>query len=176
MNLGMVTSRILPLLARTPFTRVAILGIFCVLLLSPVGGYVLVRNTAGNLAVHDLYRLDLTVLQAQELQYVRQHIPPDARIIMDEEFWVDLHDIRPYYRFAHSHFEATGDPDVRDKLFHQDWHNVDYLVMSNQMLVTMRQLNTTGQYNWIFDTLHHATRIWMLQRGGIELEVWQVQH
>ena len=176
MNLGVVTSRVLPLLARPQLARAAILAVVCATLLSPTGGYVLVRNTAGQVALHDLYRLDLTGLQAQELQYVRRHISPDARIIMDEEFWVDLHDIRPYYKFAHSHFEATGDPDVRDKLFHRDWQNVDYLVMSNQMLVTMQQLNTNGQYNWILDALHHSQRIWMLQRGGIELEIWQVQH
>ena len=125
---------------------------------------------------HDLYRLDLTGLQAQQLAFIRQHIPPNARIIMDEEFWVDLHDIRPYYRFAHSHFEATGDPAVRDRLFARDPNNVDYIVMSNRMFVTMQGLNTTHQYDWIFDALNNAQRIWMLQLGGIELEIWQVQH
>lgn len=176
MNLGMLISRLLPLLPGPRMVRGAVVGALFATLASPLGGYVLVRNTAGQLALHDLYQLNLTSLQAQELRFVRTHISPDARIIMDEEFWVDLHDIRPYYKFAHSHFEATGDPDVRDKLFASDWHNVDYVVMSNKMLVTMQQLNTNGRYTWIFDALRHAQRIWMLRRGGIELEVWQVQH
>lgn len=178
LNLGLVASRLVPLAAgRSSAAQGAVLALLFVTLLSPVGGYLLVRDTAGHIVPHDLYTLDLTSLQTQQLQYIRDHIPPDSRIIMDEEFWVDLHDVRPYYKFAHSHFEATGDPDVRDKLFHQSWENVDYFVMSNKMRVTMQQLNTDGRYNWIFDALdHHARRIWTLQRGGIELEVWQVQH
>ncbi len=126
---------------------------------------------------HDLYKLDLTGIQAQELRFVRTQIPSDSRIIMDEELWVDLHDIAPTYPYAVSHFEATGDPVIRDQLFHQDFNNVDYVVMSNKMRRTMQQDNTTGQYNWIFDLLdNHAQRIWMVQHGGIELEIWQVQH
>src|SRR5258708_7281605 len=89
---------------------------------------------------------------------------------------VVLHDSRPSYRLAHSHFEVTGDPAVRDKLFARDWTNVDYIVMSSQMLVTMQQSNTAHQYDWIFEALNHAQRIWVLQLGGIELEVWRVQH
>jgi Dolichyl-phosphate-mannose-protein mannosyltransferase len=178
MNLGMVIDRLLPrLMGSSTATHAVVVGALFVTLLSPIGGYLLVRNSAGRLAVHDIYKLDLTGLQAQELQWVRQHIPPNSRIIMDEEFWVDLHDIQPTYPYAVSHFEATGDPAVRDKLFQQSWENVDYIVMSNKMRVTMQQDNTDGRYNWIFDALdNHAQRVWMSQHGGIELEIWQIQH
>jgi 4-amino-4-deoxy-L-arabinose transferase-like glycosyltransferase len=177
MNMGLAASRLLPLVAGpSRFAHAAVVGIVFVTLLSPVGGYLITHNSAGKIAVHDLYKLDLTDLQAQELQYVRQHIPPNSRIIMDEEFWVDLHDIPPRYPYAVSHFEATGDPAIRDTLFQQNYQNVDYIVMSNKMLVTMHQADT-GQYTWIFDMLaNHAQRVWMLQHGGIELEIWQVQH
>jgi 4-amino-4-deoxy-L-arabinose transferase-like glycosyltransferase len=179
MNIGLLSARLLSSASRHSIVQAAALVTLFVALLIPIGhsgGYVLVRDQFGHVVPHDLYKLDLTSLQAQQLAFIRQHIPPDARIIMDEEFWVDLHDIQPYYPTAHSHFEATGDPDVRDKLFAQDWNNVDYIVMSNKMLVTMQQNNTNGQYGWIFDALNHAQRIWMLQHGGIELEIWQVQH
>jgi 4-amino-4-deoxy-L-arabinose transferase-like glycosyltransferase len=175
MNLGMVLARVLPLFASGATTRTALLTVFLVALLSPVGGYLLVRDTTGKVVPHDLYKLNLTALQAAQLQFIRTNIPPDSHIIMDEEFWVNLRDVRPYYPYAHSHFEATGDPAVRDKLFQQSWQNVDYIVMSNKMRVTMQQDNTSGQYDWIFDALdNHAHRIWMLQRGGIELEIWQI--
>jgi 4-amino-4-deoxy-L-arabinose transferase-like glycosyltransferase len=179
MNIGLMAARLLPALSSHAVVQVAAVAVLFAALLIPIGhsgGYVLVRDQFGKVVPHDLYKLDLTGLQAQQLAFIRQQIPPDARIIMDEEFWVDLHDIRPYYRFAHSHFEATGDPDVRDKLFGQDPNNVDYIVMSNKMLVTMQQSNTNHQYDWIFQALNNAQRIWMLQRGGIELEIWQVQH
>ncbi len=178
MNMGLVISRLLPILAGGSVSlRAAMLGVFFVVLLSPIGGYFLVRDAAGKVVPHDLYKLDLTGIQAQELRFVRTQIPSDSRIIMDEELWVDLHDIAPTYPYAVSHFEATGDPVIRDQLFHQDFNNVDYVVMSNKMRRTMQQDNTTGQYNWIFDLLdNHAQRIWMVQHGGIELEIWQVQH
>ena len=178
MNIGMVVSRLLPIaVGGSKVMQTAVLCTCFAILISPIGSYVLVRDLQGHIVPHDIYKLDLTDMQAQELQYVRAHIPPDSRIIMDEEFWVDLHDIKPYYPYAVSHFEATGDPVIRDQLFHQDWNNVDYVVMSNKMRQTMQQDNTGGQYNWIFDLLdNHAQRIWMLQHGGIELEIWQVQH
>jgi 4-amino-4-deoxy-L-arabinose transferase-like glycosyltransferase len=178
MNMALVVSRLLPILAGGSVQlRAATLGVFFVVLLSPIGGYFLVRDAAGKVVPHDLYKLNLTDIQAQELRFVRTQIPSDSRIIMDEEFWVDLHDIAPSYPYAVSHFEATGDPVIRDQLFHQDFNNVDYVVMSNKMRRTMQQDNTTGQYNWIFDLLdNHAQRIWMVQHGGIELEIWQVQH
>jgi 4-amino-4-deoxy-L-arabinose transferase-like glycosyltransferase len=179
MNIGLLAARLLRVLSRHAVVQIAALAVLFAALLIPIGhsgGYVLVRDQVGKVVPHDLYQLDLTGLQAQQLAFIRQHIPPNARIIMDEEFWVDLHDIRPYYRFAYSHFEATGDPAVRDRLFARDPNNVDYIVVSNKMLVTMQGLNTTHQYDWLFDALNHAQRIWMLQLGGIELEIWQVQH
>jgi 4-amino-4-deoxy-L-arabinose transferase-like glycosyltransferase len=182
-NMGLLGRSLLQVLSSREVVQIAALAVLFVALLIPIGipigqsgGYVLVRDEFGRVVPHDLYKLDLTGLQAQQLAFIRQQIPPDARIIMDEEFWVDLHDIRPYYRVAHSHFEATGDPDVRDKLFARDPTNIDYIVMSNKMLVTMQQNNTTHQYDWILEALNNAQRIWVQQLGGIELEIWQVQH
>src|SRR5260370_28284113 len=52
----------------------------------------------------------MTELQAQELVLIRLQNTLDARIIMDEEFWVDLHDSRPSYRLATTaaDVEASG--------------------------------------------------------------------
>lgn len=177
MNLGMVADPLLKRVSTSRVARAAIVGALCAVLIAPIGGYLLVRDQYGKVVPHDIYKLNLTGLQQQQYQYIRLHIPPDARVIMDEEFWVDLHGVPPYYPNAHSHFEAVGDPAIRDKVFKKSWENVDYIVMSNKMRVTMQQQNTNGQYDWIFDTLgNHATRVWMLQRGDIELEIWQVQH
>lgn len=177
LSLGIAADRLLPVLARPAVARTAVLAAFGAVLISPIGGYLLVHDTTGKVVPHDLYKLNLTGIQEQQYQYIRLHIPPDARVIMDEEFWVDLHGTPPYYPNAHSHFEATGDPAIRDKVFAQTWQNVDYIVMSNKMRQTMQQDNTSGQYNWIFDALdNHATRIWVVQHGDIELEIWQVQH
>ena len=124
---------------------------------------------------HDLYKLPLTPLQEQQLAFIRHNIPPSARIVMDDDLWVQLHDVQPYYPRAHSHWKAAGDPAVRDKLFARNWQNIDYIVMSNKMLIAMQQNNTDGSENYILQALQHATPIWQLTRGGISLAVYKVQ-
>lgn len=182
MNIGLLVSRLLPTLSEKRFlrffsgsARTVILAAFFAVLILPFGHYVLVRDEFGKVVPHDLYKLPLTTLQAQQLAFIRAHIPPDARIVMDDDMWVELHDVRPYYPRAHSHWKASGDPAVRDKLFARDWHNIDYIVMSNKMLIAMQQNNTDGGENYILEALRHARPIWQLTRGDISLAIYQVQ-
>ncbi|MBV9131547.1 MAG: glycosyltransferase family 39 protein, partial [Chloroflexi bacterium] len=79
--------------------------------LNPLWGYVLVIDEFGHVVPHDLYKLGQTYMQEQQLQWIRQNVPPDAKLIIDDDMWADLHDVKPYYRFAHSHFKAASDPD-----------------------------------------------------------------
>ena len=183
MNIGMLVSRLLPIVPERRLlrffsgsARTVVLAAFFAVLILPFGGhYVLVRDEFGKVVPHDLYKLPLTPLQAQQLAFIRAHIPTDARIIIDDDMWVELHDIRPYYPKAHSHWKASGDPAVRDKLFGRDWRNIDYIVMSNKMLLAMQQNNTDGGENYILEALSHATPIWQLTRGDISLAIYQVQ-
>ena len=64
---------------------------------------------------------------------------------------------------------------MRDKVFASNWQNIDYIVMSNKMLIAMQQNNTGGSENYILQALQHATPIWQLTRGGISLAVYKVQ-
>ena len=64
---------------------------------------------------------------------------------------------------------------MRDKLFHKDWQNIDYIVMSNKMLQAMQLNNGDGSENYILEALQHSQRIWDLKRGDIELQIYQVQ-
>lgn len=176
MNVGMLVARLLPRLP-SPWVagRIALAAFFGILLLHPGWGYVLTVNDRGKVAAQDVYVVPLTDLQAEQLKFVRATIPPDARVIIDDDIWADRHDKRPFYKWAHSHFKASADPDVRDKLFAKDWRKVDYLVMSNKMRITMEQNNGDGRYGWIFEALDHSKQIWELERGGVKLEVYQVQ-
>ncbi len=176
MTLGIMLSRLTRGIPR-PAAGLAAVALAGVLLVPvhPLSGYALVRDEYGKVVPHDLYKLDLTTLQDQQVAYIRRHIPPDAKLIIDDDVWAQLHDVRPYYRFAHSHWKAASDPDVRDKLFHKDWQNVDYIVMSNKMLLAMEQNNGAGSESWIIDAIHHSQRVWDLKRGDIELQIYQVQ-
>jgi 4-amino-4-deoxy-L-arabinose transferase-like glycosyltransferase len=182
MNLGMLLNRCVVALKEgsgktfSLVTQWVVALSFMAALVSPVGGYFLDHDEFGKVVPHDLYKLPQTYMQQEELAYVRAHIPPTARIIMDDELWVDLHDGTPSYQYAHSHWKAASDPDIRDKLFHRDWNNIDYIVMSNKMVDAMELNNGDGSETWILDALQHATRIWDLKRGDVELQIYQIQH
>ncbi len=181
MNLGMVLARLLGPLERGKAKVVgysfqgALVALFLGVLLSPLGGYFLVRDEHGKVVPHDLYKLPVTYMQAAQLAYIRQHIPRTAKIIMDDELWVDLHDVSPSYRWANSHWKASSDPAIRDKLFHKDWRNIDYIVLSNQMVQAMNKNNGDGSETWILEGLQHGKLIWDIKRGGIELKIYQIE-
>jgi len=180
MCIGMVGSRLLDRFVGAPsqslraaVVQAALVATCCVALALPLGGYVFVHDTTGHVAPHDLYQLPQTFMETEQVAFIRQRIPPNARIVMDDDIWVDLHDAQPSYTVAHSHWKAASDPAVRDNVFHQNWQNIDYIVMSNQMLQAMQQ-NGPGE-DYIIEALNHATRIWDLKRGNVELSVYQVQ-
>ncbi len=145
-----------------------------VLLLHPGLGYVLVRDEFDKVVPHDLYKLDLTAIQANQLTFIRQQIPPNAKLIIDDDIWADLHSVRPFYKWAHSYTKAARDPDVRDKLFGKDWRNVDYIVLSNKMRDAMELDNADGSGNWILAGLDHSRQVWVQERGDVKLEIYQV--
>lgn len=180
MSIGMLGSRLLnqfvgssSLGPRSAVAQAALIATFFAYLLLPFGGYFFVHDQYGKVVPHDLYKLPQTFMETDQVAFIRQHIPPNARIVIDDDIWVDLHDVKPYYLYAHSHWKASSDPAVRDKVFDQNWQNIDYIVMSNQMLQAMQQ-NGPGE-DYILEALSHATRIWDLKRGNVELAVYQVQ-
>lgn len=181
MNIGMLVSFLLTPVRKSGEKLLAFTaqGVFAIalfgILLSPTGGYFFVKDEFGKTVPHDLYKLPLTYMETAQVAFIRQNIPPTARIIIDDELWVDLHDVAPYYKYAHSHWKASGDPDVRNKLFHNDWQNIDYIVMSNKMMQAMQMNNGDGSENFILEALQHSQRIWDLKRGDIDLQVYQVQ-
>lgn len=180
MTIGIVGSLLLDrvvgssrLSLRSAAAQAVLIATFFAVLLLPFGGYFFVHDASGKVVPHDLYKLAQTFMETDQVAFIRHNIPPDAHIIMDDDLWVDLHDVRPYYPYAHSHWKASSDPAVRDKLFHQNWQNIDYIVMSNQMLQAMQQ-NGPGEA-YILEALSHAKLIWVLQSGNVKLEIYQVQ-
>ena len=167
--LGLLPGRIPKLVSALP--AVALIGVF---IFNPNWGYVLVNDQFGKVVPHDLYKLDQNDMQEQQLQWIRQNIPPDAKLIIDDNEWADLHDTKPYYKWAHSHFKAASDPDVRDKLFGKDWRNIDYIVMSNKMRDAMLLNNSDGGESWILQAVDHSKKVWSVSGGDVNLEIDQV--
>jgi 4-amino-4-deoxy-L-arabinose transferase-like glycosyltransferase len=179
LNIGLIADRALRRIA-APTARVALpaLSLLCAaLLFLPTTGYFVqhgFRGQPNHLA--DVYNLPLTNLQNEQIAWIRQHIPPTDKIITDEDIWVSLHDVRPYYPYAQSHWNAASDPQIRDGIFHRSWQDIDYIVLSNQMKRAMYLNNGNGQENWLLDALNnHSTRVWQVVRGDVTLAIYQVQ-
>jgi 4-amino-4-deoxy-L-arabinose transferase-like glycosyltransferase len=179
LNIGLIADRALRRIA-APTARIAVpaLGALCgALLLFPNTGYFVQHGFPGqpnHLA--DVYNLSLTNSQNEQIAWIRQHIPPTDKIITDEDIWVALHDERPYYPYAQSHWNAASDPQIRYGMFHDNWQNIDYIAASNQMQRAMILNNAGGQEQWILDALDsHSTEVWHVTRGNVTLAIYQVQ-
>jgi 4-amino-4-deoxy-L-arabinose transferase-like glycosyltransferase len=173
LNIGMVASRALQTF-NNPM-KVTVMVLCLAVLATPMGGYFLVYNDRNQLAIHDLYFQPFTDLQNAQVAYVRQHIPPNARIITDDDIWMQLHEQAPYYRFANSHWKASSDPQLRRDVYHGDWHDIDYVVMSNKMHEAMVGNNANGGESFILNAVdNHSQLIWTGQRGDIQLAIYRI--
>ena len=160
-----------------PPVTVAVVAVLLGVLLSPAGGYLLVHSSSGRLQLLDAYRLDQTSMQTRQLAWVRSHVPATDRIVIDDDMWTSLHGANPPYRNAVSHWEASADPAVRDKVFHRSWRRIDWIVLSNKMRLAMERNNGDRRETWILDALdHHARQVWGLRQGNVALYVYRVDH
>jgi 4-amino-4-deoxy-L-arabinose transferase-like glycosyltransferase len=154
----------------------ALAAIIAVLLVLPSGGYLLKHGQRGQLQPADQYNVPLAWMQNAQISWIRGHIPPGDKIITDEDIWVALHDIRPVYPYAQSHYNAVSDPPVRRMFGGGNWQDINYIVASNQMKHAMILNNTGGQENWILDALdNHSVEVWHITRGNVTLAIYRVQ-
>jgi hypothetical protein len=160
-----------------PYIRAAIPALCAALLLLPTGGYLLTHGQQGQLQAADPYYLPLTYLQQEQISWIQHNIPPGARIVSDDDIWVALHDGHPSYPNDVSHWNAVGDPAVRNKEFGGgNWQDIDYIVMSNAMRQAMIINNAGGQENWILNALdNHSVEVWHARRGALQLEIYKIQ-
>jgi len=122
---------------------------------------------------HDEYFVNQTQLQFDQLEFIRQNIPPDAQVLIDDDLWVDLHEPSgndPVYPYANSHWKIASDPAIQDRLLHNKWQNLDYLVMSNQ-LDYIFQLNNE---QLAMDAYSHSRVMARFVEGDVSVEVRQV--
>lgn len=88
----------------------------------------------GNLSRQpDLFTLRMTTIQYQALTWLQDHVPTQAQIVVDDDLWVDLRGGqpgKPSFPGAHSHWKVANDPAVYKGLFDNNWHNIDYLVLT----------------------------------------------
>jgi hypothetical protein len=146
-------------------------------LLLPPGGYLIKHGSTGQLQAADPYHVPQTFMQNEQLAWIRQHVPSNARIISDDDIWVALHDVSPTYPYDESHWNAASDPQVRKIFGGGQWQDIDYIVLSNQMKNAMVINNTGGQEQWMLNALdYHSTEVWSITRGSVSLAIYKVQN
>lgn len=122
---------------------------------------------------HDHYLLPLTHLQQAQMAWVQANIPPNAKMITDDELWIDFHDQqegKPAYANAHSYSKVAGDPAVRDQIFRNDWRQVDYLIMSNKMIEELQRQGAQLP----LEAYQRSQQLARFELGDVDLEVRKV--
>lgn len=121
----------------------------------------------------DHYTLNLTQEQIQQLQFIRENIPSNARIVIDDDLWVDLHERngeQAVFPYAHSHWKVEGDPEIRDRLLDGNWRNIDYLVLSDDLIDTFNYSNE----QFVLAAYQNSRLIAQFEKGDVLVQVRQV--
>ena len=134
---------------------------------------VLSFTTMDLILSRDHYNLNVTQVQIAQLQFIRQNIPPSANIVIDDDLWVDLHEPNgrwPVYPNAHSHWKVEGDPEIRVQLLGDNWRNIDYLVMSDDLIDTFNSSKET----FVLAAYNTSRVIAQFEQGAVTVQVRQV--
>lgn len=128
----------------------------------------------------NIYYTDLFTSQPDQaaraaISWVKQNVAPDSVIVLDDSFWLELHEPGPEgqaFPNVQSHWKVALDPAIRDKLLHKDWRNVDYVLVIPGFLNTLKDSNDTIT----LDALAHSHIVWHWQAGSDYVELYQVDH
>jgi len=124
---------------------------------------------------NEIFTLNMTTTQRQALAWVRQHVPADAQIVIDDDLWVDLRDGppgQPSFPGAHSHWKVANDPAVYRELFNNDWRNIDYLITTPGLEEIFKQNPEKLPYQaW-----SNSTPVARFNVGDAAIEVRRVNH
>ncbi|HEX2912745.1 MAG TPA: glycosyl hydrolase family 8 [Chloroflexia bacterium] len=135
----------------------------------------------GTGVIQPLYTAQPDVAGREAISWIKQNVPADSMMIIRDDMWTDLHEPGmggPAFPNAHSHWKVAQDPAVKNGIFKDDWHNVDYLVMSGGLKEAFKQTNNTVA----LDALNHAHLVkrWEAPKGNEALhpqqiiELWKV--
>lgn len=114
-------------------------------------------------------------VQGQAVAWIREHLPPESRMIIDQAMWLDLHshprEDGPVFPYAHWYWKVDLDPEIRDDLFKNDRSNFDYVITTPQMRKDAR----IEALPLVSEVLVHSTEVASFDTGGWPVEVRQVR-
>lgn len=112
--------------------------------------------------------------QANATSWVLEHIPPDSKILIDNSMWTDLHDTGKSisFPFARYYWQGywQGSFNPKDNIFHSDWHQVDYVITTKQMILDAEN----EKMKFILDAIAHSRTIAHFDTGGWPVDIRKV--
>lgn len=85
----------------------------------------------------EIYTKDQTSQQIQAIEWIKNNVPEDSIILIDNYAFVDLRSRIPssiyIQKDAQYYWNADKDPEIKINLLKNDWRNIDYILFSDQM-------------------------------------------
>lgn len=122
-----------------------------------------------------LYKADPAQADRAAVTWIKTNIPAQSTIVARSNMWTDLHEPGlggPAFPNVQSHWKVALDPAIREGVFHNDWHNVDYVVVDTQMKSDLTDLKAT----LVLDALNHASLVKQWQADGNLVQLWKVNN
>jgi len=106
--------------------------------------------------------------QAVATTWIEHHLSRSSRLVIDESMGPDLYD--DGYKLSHYYWRIAEDPAIGQEVFHNDWHNFDYIITTPQMMDDVKQNNM----KLIQDGVAHSSVIAHFIDNSYMVEIRQV--
>jgi len=125
---------------------------------------------------------DATNAQTSALTWVRKNVPTHATIVLDSFLYADLHepegpDSKAYPR-AQIYWNVVLDPDIRFNVLHNNWQNIDYLILNEKMQNDIRA--RPSDMILLDNAWHHATLVRTFnaanQDPSAAVQIYKIRH
>jgi hypothetical protein len=113
------------------------------------------------------------------LQWAGEHLPHSAYIVADPYNWVDMRaqgGVATTYGATFDHMDpywnVATDPAIYDKILHNDWNNIDYVIADSDLIIDTRANDLT----LIQAALDHSIPLKTFQNHLYWVTIYEVQH
>lgn len=112
--------------------------------------------------------------QLQAVAWVRQNVPANETVVVENSLWVDLRDAGTAsvasYPNVQWDIKVGSDPAISGGIFHDDWHMIDYVIITPQV----RADATAASVPLVQQAIDHCTIVASFNTGGWPVSVCKV--
>ncbi len=128
---------------------------------------------------------DPTLAQQEAITWVRENVPHDAFLVINDWMFVDLRQpgglgtgTGATYPNANIYFNVATDPAVRDTILHGQWNNIDYVIEDSEMQSDVS--GDTTKFAIIDNAIKHSVVVARFTSGKLDsidpVKIYEVIH